>query len=168
MPCFWVLRLNSISYKYCVKFPDKIKQCLTQSPANAIGTTSNILLNRQHILMFATTLTIPGEQKVSMNKRNPLVSQLLLLPAYILEWAMVSTFPSIQFLRLAFCLSLSVVQDLALLVWNAALKYFSYPEGINILTFQNLLMCCIVLFWQWWLLNLSMLQEVKMTANRKD
>ena len=54
--------------------------------------------------------------------------------------------PSIQFLRLAFCLSLSVVQDLALLVWNAALKYFSYPEGINILTFQNLLMCCIVLF----------------------
>ena len=49
------------------------------------GTTSNILLNRQHILMFATTLTIPGEQKVSMNKRNPLASQLLLLPAYILE-----------------------------------------------------------------------------------
>jgi len=38
--------------------------------------------------------------------------------------------PSIQFLRFAFCLSLSVVQYLmyALLVWNAALKYLSYLD----------------------------------------
>lgn len=51
-----------------------------------------LFLSRQHTLMFAMTLIIRGEQKVSMNKQKLLVFQLLLLPAYIQESAMVIFF----------------------------------------------------------------------------
>ena len=105
-----LLRLNSISYKYCVKFPDKIKQCLTQSPANAIGWHNFKYFTEQTAYIDVCDDTdyswrAKGFHEQAKSAGVPAITTAGIYPG-VSNGLHIS---SIQFLRFAFCLSLSVV-----------------------------------------------------------
>ena len=108
------------------------------------------------------------------SKRFPWTSEIRWCPSYYycrhISWSeqwsphSLNTVPQICLLFVSFCCPVSNVCSSSL-ECSTQISFISWLFSVY---YWQWVMFCIVLFWQWWLLNLSMLQEVKMMANPKD